>query len=82
MQTWKSTPANTTFRDTLYAKGYTSIGCGPCSRATERRGRASWAVVWETGAAKECGLHFTPDGRAMRSVDVLIREILQRSGAQ
>lgn len=66
----------------LYAKGYTSIGCGPCSRATEagedeRAGR--W--WWETGAAKECGLHFTPDGRAVRAVDVLIREILEPSNA-
>jgi thioredoxin-dependent adenylylsulfate APS reductase len=66
----------------LYGKGYTSIGCGPCSRATEpgedeRAGR--W--WWETGAAKECGLHFTPDGRAVREVDVLIREILEHSNA-
>jgi phosphoadenosine phosphosulfate reductase len=64
----------------LYAKGYTSIGCAPCSRATEagedeRAGR--W--WWETGAAKECGLHFTPDGKAVRQVDVLIREILEPS---
>ena len=69
-------------RHPLYAKGYTSIGCGPCSRATnpgedERAGR--W--WWETGVAKECGLHFTPDGRAMRTVDVLIREILESSHA-
>ena len=69
-------------RHPLYAKGYTSIGCAPCSRATEpgedeRAGR--W--WWETGVAKECGLHFTPDGRAMRTVDVLIREILENSNA-
>ena len=66
----------------LYAKGYTSIGCAPCSRATEvgeheRAGR--W--WWETGAAKECGLHFTPKGKAVRQVDVLIREILEPSHA-
>jgi phosphoadenylyl-sulfate reductase (thioredoxin) len=66
----------------LYGKGYTSIGCGPCSRATEagedeRAGR--W--WWESGAAKECGLHFTPDGRALRAVDVLIGDILQTSTA-
>jgi phosphoadenosine phosphosulfate reductase len=69
-------------RHPLYAKGYTSIGCAPCSRATEpgedeRAGR--W--WWETGAAKECGLHFAPDGRAMRTVDVLVREILEASNA-
>lgn len=42
----------------LYARGYTSIGCAPCSRPTvpaedERAGR--W--WWERDAAKECGLH-------------------------
>jgi phosphoadenylyl-sulfate reductase (thioredoxin) len=66
----------------LYGSGYTSIGCGPCTRATqpgedERAGR--W--WWEQGTAKECGLHFTPDGRVERTVDVLIREILEASNA-
>jgi phosphoadenosine phosphosulfate reductase len=69
-------------RHPLYAKGYTSIGCAPCSRVTEagedeRAGR--W--WWESGVAKECGLHFTPDGRAMRTVDVLVYEILNSSNA-
>jgi phosphoadenosine phosphosulfate reductase len=61
----------------LYARGYPSIGCGPCTRAThpgesERAGR--W--WWEQGAASECGLHFSPDGKVERTVDVLLREIL------
>ena len=61
----------------LYARGYPSIGCGPCTRAThpgesERAGR--W--WWEQGAASECGLHFSPDGKAERTVDVMLREIL------
>lgn len=69
-------------RHPLYGRGYTSIGCAPCSRPTElgeseRAGR--W--WWETGAAKECGLHFTPEGGVMRTVDVLIREILDSSNA-
>jgi phosphoadenylyl-sulfate reductase (thioredoxin) len=64
----------------LYAIGYTSIGCDPCTRAVspgedERAGR--W--WWETGAAKECGLHFSPDGRAERTVDVLLRDVLLRA---
>lgn len=64
----------------LYAAGYTSIGCDPCTRAVaagedERAGR--W--WWETEADKECGIHFSPDGRAERKVDVLLREILERS---
>ena len=42
----------------LYAKGYTSIGCAPCTRAIgegedDRAGR--W--WWETNAPKECGMH-------------------------
>jgi len=43
----------------LYAAGYTSIGCAPCTRATrpgedERAGR--W--YWEEGGVRECGLHW------------------------
>ncbi|MCU1257663.1 MAG: adenylylsulfate kinase / phosphoadenylylsulfate reductase (thioredoxin) [Bryobacterales bacterium] len=61
----------------LYAAGYSSIGCEPCTRAIaageeERAGR--W--WWEEGADKECGLHFTPDGRAQRKVDVMLEEVL------
>jgi phosphoadenosine phosphosulfate reductase len=42
----------------LYAKGYTSLGCAPCTRPIEpgeddRAGR--W--WWETNAPKECGMH-------------------------
>ena len=45
----------------LYARGYTSIGCGPCTRAVqpgedERAGR--W--WWEQGIDKECGIHGRP----------------------
>ena len=64
----------------LYAAGYTSIGCDPCTRATlpgedERAGR--W--WWENDAAKECGLHFTADGKMERTVDVLLRDILTKA---
>ena len=45
-------------RNALYSKGYTSIGCDPCTRAIEpgedlRAGR--W--WWENGD-KECGIHY------------------------
>ena len=45
----------------LYARGYTSIGCAPCTRSTragedERAGR--W--WWEGDSNKECGLHAAP----------------------
>lgn len=63
----------------LYSAGYRSIGCEPCTRAVaggedERAGR--W--WWEEDAVKECGLHFSPDGRVERTVDVLLRDLLDR----
>jgi len=52
----------------LYARGYTSIGCQPCTRAVgpeehERAGR--W--WWEEDAKKECGIHFAADGSVTRN---------------
>jgi phosphoadenosine phosphosulfate reductase len=52
----------------LEDRGFLSIGCAPCTRAVlpgepERAGR--W--WWEQEAPKECGLHFTADGRVVRS---------------
>jgi phosphoadenosine phosphosulfate reductase len=42
----------------LYDKGYTSIGCAPCTRPTQKgedlRAGRWW---WETNAPKECGIH-------------------------
>lgn len=51
----------------LYALGYTSIGCAPCTRAVapgedERAGR--W--WWERQSGKECGIHFAANGRVER----------------
>ena len=42
----------------LYAQGYTSIGCAPCTRAVAA-GEAARAGRWwwETNAPKECGIH-------------------------
>lgn len=66
----------------LYAAGYRSIGCAPCTRAVQpgedaRAGR--W--WWEQDAAKECGIHFSPDGKAERKLDVLLSEILEAKRA-
>jgi len=52
----------------LYAKGYASIGCAPCTRAIqsgedERAGR--W---WWEQSQKECGIHFSEDGSVRRHV--------------
>lgn len=53
----------------LYARGFASIGCAPCTRAIEpgepeRAGR--W--WWEQGGPRECGIHFAPDGSVRRNV--------------
>ena len=66
----------------LYAKGYTSIGCEPCSRPTSldedvRAGRWWWENEAGLQGDKECGIHFTPDGRAQRTVDVMLKEIVR-----
>jgi phosphoadenosine phosphosulfate reductase len=45
----------------LYAKGYTSIGCAPCTRpitAGEDARVGRW--WWESGVDKECGIHAIP----------------------
>jgi len=52
----------------LYAKGYASIGCAPCTRPIqigedERAGR--W--WWEQDHHKECGIHFSADGSVRRA---------------
>lgn len=45
----------------LYDRGYTSIGCAPCTRAIspgeEQRAGRWW---WEVDTIKECGIHLNP----------------------
>jgi phosphoadenylyl-sulfate reductase (thioredoxin) len=52
----------------LYARGFTSIGCAPCTRPIqpgedERAGR--W---WWEQSNKECGIHFASDGSLRRDL--------------
>jgi len=66
----------------LYAKGYTSIGCAPCSRPIEegednRAGR--W--WWEEDAPKECGIHCPIDtGNFEHEAEMILAEINAESG--
>jgi phosphoadenosine phosphosulfate reductase len=66
----------------LYARGFTSIGCAPCTRAVapgeDARAGRWW---WEREAPKECGIHFTAAGHAERRVDVPLAEVLGGKGA-
>ncbi len=59
-QVWNYIEANQVPYNELHNKGFISIGCEPCTRATlphehERAGR--W--WWEENTKKECGLHVT-----------------------
>ena len=58
---WDYIRANDVPYSELYDRGYTSIGCDPCTRPIEpgedpRAGR--W--WWEDGVPKECGIHVGP----------------------
>jgi thioredoxin-dependent adenylylsulfate APS reductase len=57
-QVWDYVRSHDVPYNELYDKGYTSIGCAPCTRPIEtgedmRAGR--W--WWENGMPKECGIH-------------------------
>ena len=51
----------------LHDRGYTSIGCAPCTRATspgeDARAGRWW---WELDTAKECGIHLDPTTGTMQ----------------
>lgn len=71
-QVWDYVKANSLPYCSLYDKGYTSIGCAPCTRPTFLKGekisedelrKGRW--WWENdGSAKECGLHFSHDKKS------------------
>lgn len=61
----------------LYAQGYTTIGCAPCSRAvTDGEHLRAGRWWWEVEGDKECGLHFSPEGKMERTLDVLLRDVI------
>lgn len=57
-EVWDYLRANNVPIHPLYERGYKSIGCAPCTRATapgeDARAGRWW---WETNAPKECGMH-------------------------
>jgi thioredoxin-dependent adenylylsulfate APS reductase len=58
----------------LYAKGFSSIGCAPCTRATaageDPRDGRWW---WEADALKECGMHCSVEsGGLKRKLDSVL----------
>jgi thioredoxin-dependent adenylylsulfate APS reductase len=67
-QVWEYLRAHDVPYNALYDRGFTSIGCAPCTRATRpgddpRAGR--W--WWEAEAPKECGMHCVVDWSSLRA---------------
>jgi thioredoxin-dependent adenylylsulfate APS reductase len=67
-QVWSYLRDHDVPHNALYDRGYTSIGCAPCTRATKpgedpRAGR--W--WWEAEQTKECGIHCRIDWAALRA---------------
>ncbi|HEY7213671.1 MAG TPA: phosphoadenosine phosphosulfate reductase family protein, partial [Thermoanaerobaculia bacterium] len=57
-QVWEYIRANDVPASALYAQGYTSIGCAPCTRpTTEGEDPRAGRWWWEKNAPKECGIH-------------------------
>lgn len=82
-QVWAYIRENDVPTHPLYEDGYTSIGCGPCTRApldgeTDTRAGRWW---WEQGAEKECGIHVGSDGRVGREFDVLLKDLVAQPRA-
>jgi thioredoxin-dependent adenylylsulfate APS reductase len=72
-QVWEYIRANDVPTSALYAQGYTSIGCAPCTRPTtageDPRAGRWW---WEFDAPKECGIHFSAEtGRMERGAEIV-----------
>ena len=67
-QVWEYLRVNDVPYNALYDRGFTSIGCAPCTRPTRpgddpRAGR--W--WWEAEATKECGIHCRIDWNSLRA---------------
>ena len=62
---WDYIKANDIPYNALYDRGYSSIGCDPCTRAVapgeDPRAGRWW---WESGVPKECGIHLSPAMKA------------------
>ncbi|MBT4921890.1 MAG: phosphoadenylyl-sulfate reductase [Rickettsiales bacterium] len=63
---WEFIKENNIPYNKLYDKGFTSIGCAPCSRVpTDPKDPRSGRWWWEDEGQKECGLHVV-DGKLVR----------------
>lgn len=64
----------------LYAKGYKSIGCAPCTSAVAE-GEDARAGRWRGLNKKECGIHFDFNGAIASPMTAATRHTLWKDGA-
>jgi phosphoadenosine phosphosulfate reductase len=64
----------------LYAKGYKSIGCAPCTSAVAE-GEDARAGRWRGLNKKECGIHFDFNGAIASPMTAATRHHLWKDGA-
>ncbi len=61
----------------LYARGFRSIGCQPCTRpVAEGESSRAGRWWWEDEVDKECGMHFSAGGGLRRDFDVMLDQVL------
>jgi phosphoadenosine phosphosulfate reductase len=70
-EVWSYIRRNDVPYNRLHDQGYRSIGCAPCTRPVvegedARAGRWWWEAQDQGGNARECGIHFSPDGKLVR----------------
>jgi phosphoadenosine phosphosulfate reductase len=66
---WAYISAHQVKVNALHAQGYPSIGCAPCTRATQsNESSRSGRWWWEQDTTKECGLHLNPNGQLVRTI--------------
>ncbi len=75
-EVWGYLDAHDVPRHPLYEKGYTSLGCAPCTRPVgpdeDPRAGRWW---WEKDAPKECGMHCSIEtGGLERQLEALLKE--------
>ena len=71
---WDYVRRNEVPYNALYDQGYKSIGCAPCTRpVAEGEDARAGRWWWETGAAKECGMHCAIEsGSFQRRIDATL----------
>jgi phosphoadenosine phosphosulfate reductase len=69
-------------RNALYSRGYTSIGCDPCTRPTQAGEDARAGRWWWEQGARECGIHYELKVDAGGTTRVTSERVARASGLE